>query len=756
MRFLNQSKITLMLSLLALLIALPAAAEYVSPAQAVQAASVWISGRYNQDVTTTSLVKGFRAGVFYDCPPDQAKAEPAAPLIYLVSFGNDGFALVSADDNSVPILAYSAQKTQNLQSFSPAFTQWVQIYADQIEELIQSKTVLTENRSQWQELLSGTWNPLGRQDRSIAPLVATNWDQGWPYNELCPVDVAGPGSRVYAGCVATAMGMVMKYWNHPATGVGNNSYYAYGYGYQNANFGATTYHWDQMPNSVGSSNLAIATLLYHCGVAVEMNYAPDGSGAQSSDAAWAMSHNFRYPNAAIHDRSSYSDTQWNALLQAQLNNGSPMYYSGSGEGGHAFVVDGYDPPNYYHFNFGWSGGYNGFYYMNSINPGGNTFNNWNSAIINSVPENYSIANAQIKLETVGGETVGNNFTISVTSNPILGSWNVNHYEFNLLYDHTFIDFVGFSTANTISAQGDLTVTETEPGTLLVSWNGSSSLLGSGTLAAFTFLPVEAGEFLFDLVAMKFNSSPVANTQYLMVDVVSPVATLAQSQISMSNVMHLGYLQTGTTDLRTSYLLPSWNVTTYQFDLGFDPAKLEYVGFETSGTLSENLEPIVVLNPSGNATVTCEATSGLTGSGILLKLVFRAIGNGPGASVTTVAPANFYFNTTEITALGSANFILSAGSAADDEIAAISSTLQVYPNPVYGQARILLTGKADQPIELKVFNLKGQLLETISGKAGTELTWDPKDKSGNRLATGIYLLTWDQGKSKGSKKLLIVH
>ena len=129
------------------------------------------------------------------------------------------------------------------------------------------------------------------------------------------------------------MGMIMKYWSHPTTGVGSHSYYCPGYGYQSANFGATTYLWDEMPNSISLSCIPIATLLYHCGVAVDMDYSIDGSGAQSNDAADAMVNYFRYPNAVLQNRMGMSDTQWNNILQTQLDNGCPMYYSGSGSGG---------------------------------------------------------------------------------------------------------------------------------------------------------------------------------------------------------------------------------------------------------------------------------------------------------------------------------------------------------------------------------------------------------------------------------------
>lgn len=747
----------LLLCLLAGLLSVPARADIIQPETAAIAVRAWQENtmRGTRVPAQTAELLAYRAGEFAPSAMSYDSKSAILPQLYLAKFSDGGFVLLAADDNSVPVLAYSGAPQASVGTFPPAFLEWASLYAAQIEALSASGLVIPENRQLWQDLTSGNIAVPGYRDRSVEPLMATDWDQGWPYNELCPLDQAGPGGHVYAGCVATAMGMVMKYWNHPQTGVGSNTYYAQGYGYQTANFGATTYLWDEMPNSVGASNLPVATLLYHCGVAVDMSYAPDGSGAQSADAAWAMANNFRYPAATIQNRSSYSDDQWNSLLQDQLDNGSPIYYSGHGSGGHAFVIDGYQSSAYYHFNFGWSGSYNGYYYMNGINPGGSDFNDWNSAIVNTIPENYSIANTRVKLETPGGETVGNPFTLSVNTNPLLGDWNVNHYEFTLFYDHTYVDFVSSSTASTISQQGTLTVTETEPGNLLVSWNGAAALVGGGDLATFTFLPRDAGDFLFDILGMQYNSSAVTNTQYLMVAVVAPVASLAQSQISMTNVMHLGYQQTGITELRSSYLLPSWNVGHYQFDLAYDPSKLEFAGSDAAGTLSEGLEPSVVQNSPGSLSISCDADPRFTGSGTLLKLAFTAVGNTTAISVTNVVPSNFYFNATQVNSVGSANFILSPTTAAQDDLAVPVPVLSVHPNPAVNLARLTLSGKAGQEAELKIFNLKGQLLDSIQVRSGTEYSWDLKDGSGKRLAAGIYLLAWVQGQNTGSEKILLL-
>ncbi|NLW18302.1 MAG: streptopain [Candidatus Cloacimonetes bacterium] len=756
MRFMTVTKIAFLAGLL-LIFVLPLAADFVGPELAIQAAQNWLVARYGIDGTALPTVQTFAEGSFSPCDLNSPKNWSDQALIYLVGFDDQGFALVSAQDNSIPILAYGSNPIGDSKPFPPAFLEWVGAYAAQIEEINSQKIELPEHKAQWSLLLSDNYVSPVRSDRSIVPLLATTWDQGWPYNELCPGDDAGPGGRVYAGCVATAMAMIMKYWSHPTTGVGSHSYYAHGYGYQSANFGNTTYLWDEMPNSVGTSNIPVATLLYHCGVAVEMGYSPDGSGANSDDAAWAMAQYFRYPNAQIKWRMQYTNSQWHTMMQDQLNNGSPMYYSGSGSsGGHAFCLDGYDDPNYYHFNFGWSGHYNGYYYMDAITAGGSSFNGWNSAIINTIPENYSIANTQVKLSSSGGATVGYPFKVSVSTNPLLASWGVDNYQLVLLYDSENLVFNGASIENTISASGYMSAVETQPGTILFTWNGSSSLAGGGTLVDFNFTPSDTGSYLFDIQNMLFDNSPVNNTDYLIVTAGAPVASLVESSISMPNVMHLGYGQIGTTQLQTTYLLPSWNVSHYESKLSFDPSKLEYVEYNLEGTLSENLEPEVVLESPGLLSINCDLDQPLTGEGSLMQLKFRAIGNANAISLTQVTPSDFFYNSTQITSLRPSNFILSPITAVQDETAPPPPELNVFPNPVFDEARLCFSGRKELDARIDVFNLKGQKLDTIivPGKE-REILWQASDRFGNRLGSGIYLLRWHVGAEQGSTRVLLI-
>ncbi len=174
--------------------------------------------------------------------------------------------------------------------------------------------------------------------KSVNPLLNTNWDQDTYYNALCPSDAGGPGGHVYAGCVATAVGQVMKFHNHPEQGTGSHSYYCYPYGTLEVNFGNTTYQWSQMPNQIYTYNTPIATLLYHVGVAVNMQYGPDGSGAYVSDAKDALVEYFGYANTAQYLwKDNYNSTTWEQMLRDELEADRPLVYRGQGEFGHAFV-----------------------------------------------------------------------------------------------------------------------------------------------------------------------------------------------------------------------------------------------------------------------------------------------------------------------------------------------------------------------------------------------------------------------------------
>ena len=327
------------------------------------------------------------------------------PVFYIYNVNqNQGFVIVSADDAATPVLGYSTSSAYTGKNMPPAFIKLLEKYKQEII-FIKRNALTADSKIQrdWSQLFTGKI-PSTRGTAAVSPLLTTSWDQMPYYNDLCPYDYTY-SSRTVTGCTATAMAQIMKFWNYPATGNGFHSYGHNTYGTLSANFGNTTYSWTSMPNKLTSANSAVATLMYHCGVAVEMNYgvaSQGGSGAYvissaspiTACAEYAFKTYFGYDPALLQglERANYSDVTWIQKLKTELDNGRPLQYAGFGQGGHTFVFDGYDNSNKFHVNWGWSGMYDGYFDINSLNPGSGgtgggagTYNNGQQALIGIKP-----------------------------------------------------------------------------------------------------------------------------------------------------------------------------------------------------------------------------------------------------------------------------------------------------------------------------------------------------------------------------------
>ncbi len=308
------------------------------------------------------------------------------PDFYAVTYPSGGFVIVCGVDELYPIIGYSITSEFGEENQPEHYKSFLQGYADQIE-FVRENGYSTSNKTieAWEYLLSENFTVSGMNTSKdyLAPIVPCKWDQGYPYNVLCPEDDNGPGGYVYAGCVATAMAQVMYYWRYPLQGIGSHSYYAYPYGNLTANFGATEYNWEGMENHINHDNTyPIAELQYHCGVGVEMHYGPNGSGAYSSDVPPVLRDHFGYSDDVYYNwKENYQHSVWIDMLKDNLDNGWPMYYSGySSAGGHAFVCDGYED-EFFHFNFGWGGSSDGYYSLYDVN----SFNEGQGCVFDTHP-----------------------------------------------------------------------------------------------------------------------------------------------------------------------------------------------------------------------------------------------------------------------------------------------------------------------------------------------------------------------------------
>ena len=294
------------------------------------------------------------------------------PSYYVFNYGSHGFVIVGADNRCTPILGYSLNGSFDFDRLPDNMRQWLKGYADEIQQGIQANA--PENPAHltlWKELLtdSGEDQPQPKADEY---LLTSTWEQGNGYNNYCPVM---DGQHVVVGCVATAMAQIIRYFGYPSRGFGQKSYRHATYGVQAVDFDTTEYDYSLMPDKIRRSSSAaekdmVSRLCYHCGVVVNMNYQnPDhtsGSGAHTSNLPEGLLY-FGYTDAQHYTRAGITDAKWRQLIVNEIRNRRPIEYSGfSDEGGHAFVLDGYNNSNQYHFNWGWGGYADGFYALTTM------------------------------------------------------------------------------------------------------------------------------------------------------------------------------------------------------------------------------------------------------------------------------------------------------------------------------------------------------------------------------------------------------
>lgn len=334
----------------------------------VPAAMMW-ADNINED-KAKSMAQGFlqtntRVRTAAANKPLKLAAQSTGYYAYNIGQGC-GYVIVATDDNvENTILGYSDKGTFDTTRMPDNMRWWLTEYDRQVEEASKlSKEQLRSIRTR--HVAPAT------EYTEISPLLTTRWNQDAPYNDLCPVDDSG--KRSMTGCVATAMAQVMNYHKWPKTGTGSNSYDWYDGNVLSCDFSQSTYDWDNMLDTYNESSpaeakTAVAKLMYDVGIAVNMNYSSSASGAFSTSVATAARDFFRYPKGTTFKiRTYYYKQEWEDMIYQELANNRPVYYSGSGTGGHAFVCDGYSADGFFHFNWGWGGNADGYFRLTLLDP----------------------------------------------------------------------------------------------------------------------------------------------------------------------------------------------------------------------------------------------------------------------------------------------------------------------------------------------------------------------------------------------------
>lgn len=297
-----------------------------------------------------------------------------------------GYVIVSGDDEMTELVGYAENGFFDAENIPPQMQLWLDGYAEYVAAVQSGKAKARKI------LLSDSPSVV------VEPLVTTKWNQDAPFNNFAPeyTDDNNNTQRCATGCAATAMAQIMKFHNWPEQGVGHYSYEHQSFGTISSNFSEHVYDWtnmiDRYNNGEYSSEQAdaVALLMKDCGVSLNMNYGPV-SGASIYSYYPAFKNYFRYSSRTV-NRSGCETAEFTKIITDELQEGRPIIYCGTGEdGGHAFVVDGYDTNYFLHVNWGWGGYSDGYFDMNYMDPtglgigGGSGAFKWNQGIVLARP-----------------------------------------------------------------------------------------------------------------------------------------------------------------------------------------------------------------------------------------------------------------------------------------------------------------------------------------------------------------------------------
>ncbi len=339
--------------------------------------------------------------------PKKSQLQNSVEPYYVFDRGtNEGFIIVSGDDQTVDVLGYTDNGTFDYEQLPPNMREWLDYYGRQLEAIQAGAPVMK----------------LPATHPKVEQFMQCKWSQGSPYNNVCPLD---GGQRSVTGCVATAMAQILYYNREKSvteTTAAIPGYTTWTKGINVPGIDASApIDWDNMKDTYSTSTdlqkKAVANLMLYCGVAVKMDYTSSSSGAQVSDCYEAFKKYFGYGSSVRYITSGdvSGDDEWDKIVYNELAAGRPVYLSGyNADAGHAFLTCGYENQRYY-INWGWGGQSDGLYYLTNLTPGDGQgiggsddgYNGGKQIIIGLEPENFGSKTMSFKDNAVKALCVAN-------------------------------------------------------------------------------------------------------------------------------------------------------------------------------------------------------------------------------------------------------------------------------------------------------------------------------------------------------------
>ncbi len=746
-------KICLLLILLFVVIILSAAP--VSEAIARHAAQSWIS-EINPNPERSYQIRNI-AGY------NHSKDDDAG--FYLISLEPEGFVIVSSDDLIKPILGYSLKGAIVDINLADNLRMFLEEYSREISA-IKSKSFLKPH-PEWDMPAKGK-RIQQKSGKDVAPLTTTTWNHTFPYNTMCPPNITYPGTYVNAGCFAAAMAQLLKYWAFPIHGVGSNSYNLNPWGLIYADFANTTYNYAAMPNNLTNTpNDEISRLTFHVGVAANMTYSMTGSGTSPNNVRNGLINHFNYSEEAIiRDMINVGNDGLIYYTKMDLDlNRIVIHYgmNATSSASHSWLIDGYTGNNYFHINWGWSGQYDGYFYLHNLNPGSYNFTRNRGGIFNlhpnhfvEVPQNltgavYNFNCVRLQWESVNevnlrGYSIYRDGSFLTT---VLNPQAVEYSDTNLSPGiHTYYIRAVTNTSTSAPSNTVQVTTYTPP---IINFQD-----GFETYSDFGVIPFPWHIRDLDLASTRHISgydfpnegNPASFITFRPLYTMPPNYDITtHSGIKMAACF--GAVNTSNNDWLISPLWNSGSISQFKFwaksEVGSYSNSLMKVGYTQN---LENLNQMVFVSGSTPVNVPSSWT----------EYVF---------DFPNLHHQNLYIGINCVSSNGYILLIddiqLITGDTGTEECVAnnrLIDNLNVSPNPARSEAKISFTLSRHAQIKISVYDIKGRKIKILLvdrlNKGTHSTAWDGSLSHHEKAAAGVYIIKLECGSEAVTKKLTVLN
>lgn len=300
-----------------------------------------------------------------------------APTFHILTpASGEGFVIVSGEEMENPIIGYSFEGTIDTNDLPVGFVDYMTDIDAQVKALRKYNAENPQKAAAARSAMQKTNYAATTMGNIVVQIETAKWGQNTPFNDQCWTS-AEQTAHAKTGCVPTAFAIIARYHQWPLEGIGNLLNQQTG-----VQFTDRTYDYSKMPlvydsNATDEQKAEVAKLMAHLGHAFGVTW---GAGTTSVSIGNTMSERmrdyFNYKYVSVSNQydngTMYDFDTWKSNLKSSLDNNCPVPYaadnSGTGDTRHMFVVDGYTENDYFHFNFGWNGGSNGWFTLKAITP----------------------------------------------------------------------------------------------------------------------------------------------------------------------------------------------------------------------------------------------------------------------------------------------------------------------------------------------------------------------------------------------------